>query len=140
MRLELVTAVDPYIAFASVADFANLDLWDPFVRKSQLVVGEPMTIGAVYRLESPSGLTLHYRVMEIERPNHVVYQGGTDRVTSTDTIEVTRIESGTRVTVTSDLEFTGRMKPLAPIIRALVWAGGRLGSFPALRRHLATIN
>ncbi len=137
MRFELVTSVDPGTAFARVADFGKLEHWDPFVRVSRLEQGEPMTPGAVYRLSSLGGLTLRYHIVDVESPRIIVYQGGTDRVRSTDTIEVAPTNEGSRVTVGSELSFSGRMRLLGPVVRALVWLGGRFVSLPALRRHLA---
>ncbi len=136
MRFELDTALDRETAFSRVADFANLETWDPFVKRSHCETGDPMTSGSLYRLESPGGLTLRYRILEIDRPHFVVYGGGTARVRSTDRIEVSPTARGSRVSITSQLEFSGRMRPFAPLVRALVWLGGRFGSFPALRRHL----
>lgn len=137
MRFQLTSPVDPETAFARVADFAELESWDPFVRRSVLESGEPMTIGAVYRLESPVRLTLRYRIADIGSPHFVTYEGGTSRVHSTDRILVDPLHEGCRVTVTSEMRFNGRMKAVSPLIRTLVWLGGRFLSFPALRRHLA---
>lgn len=137
MRFQLTAQVDPETAFARVADFAELEVWDPFVKRSVLEAGEAMAVGAVYRLESLGGVTLRYRIVEVARPHVIVYQGGTDRVVSTDSIEVSAATGGSRVTVTSELSFEGRMRPLAPLISTLVWLGGRYGAFPALEKHLA---
>lgn len=137
MRFQLVTTADPETAFARVSDFAELETWDPFVRRSILESGEALKVGGLYRLESPVGLTLRYRVVDLEVPRFVIYQGGTDRVRTTDTIEVAAVSEGSKVTVSSEMRFEGRMKLFAPLIRTLVWLGGRFVSLPALRRHLA---
>lgn len=136
MRFELTSSSDPESAFARVADFAELEVWDPFVKRSVLESGEAMTVGAVYRLQPPVGPILRYRIVDIEAPQFVTYEGGTSRVHSRDRIQVVPFERGSRVMVTSEIRFEGRMKAVSPFIRTLVWLGGRFISFPALRRHL----
>ena len=136
MRFQLETVASPEAVFAVIADFANLENWDPFVRRSWCDGGEPLTEGAVYVMEAPGGLRLEYRIIDIEQPRYVVYQGGTERVTSTDTIEVAATDRGARVTVTSELRFRGWTKLMSPLIAAMVWLGGRLLSVPAMRRHM----
>lgn len=122
--------------FSKVADFARLEEWDPFVRSSGLVDGVWMEPGSMYELKSLGGLTLRYRLIEVDRPNRVVYDGGTRRVRSTDAIEVAMTEEGSSVRVVSELRFAGAMVLLFPLIKALVWLGGRYLSLPAMRRYV----
>lgn len=140
MRFRLETSIDSRTAFEEVADFGVIERWDPFVRRSRLISGESMAEGASYALESPGGLTLEYRIVDIERPRFVVYQGGTERVRSTDTIAVEATNGGSRISVSSDVRFMGWMKLMAPIVMFLVWAGGRFLSLPSMRRHLEQVS
>lgn len=136
MLLVIEAPAGPETAFDEVADFGAIDRWDPFVRCSTLIAGEPMQEGAVYSIESVVGLSLEYRIIDIERPRFVVYQGGTRRVRSTDTIEVEQTAGGVRISVSSELRFTGWIRVLSPVIGFVVRVGGRLVSLPAMRRHL----
>jgi len=136
MRFKVETPAAADVAFAEIADFANLEKWDPFVRRSWLDRGDPLDEGAVYVLEATVGLRLEYRIIDIEQPIYVVYQGGTERVRSTDTIEVEEHPDGSLITISSELRFDGPIKILGPLINVLVWLGGRLLSVPAMRRHL----
>jgi len=139
MRFSVEANTSPSTLFAVVADFANLDAWDPFVRASWLEHGGSLAVGAVYALRSVGGMTLRYRVAEADPPRRVVFRGGSKRVTSTDTIEVDATGTGSRVTVTSTLVYTGWARLAAPLIWGFIWLGGRFGSLPALRKHLSTL-
>lgn len=139
MRFEIETPLDPAAAFAEVADFGRLDDWDPAVVRSRLVQGTSLTRGAVYRLEAPGwmgGVVLTYQLLEIDPPRSVTYQGGTERVTSTDTITVTPWGTGSRVAIETTIKATGRRWVIAIVTGAVRVVGGLL-SRPALRRHLA---
>ncbi len=136
MKFHAETHVSANDAFAEIADFGNLETWDPFVRQSSLVDGSPMETGAVYSLVASAGIRLSYQIVEVDRPHRVVYQGGTKRVRSTDSIEVTATPSGSSITVRSELRFEGRMRPAAPLIRALIWFGARFLTEPAMRKRL----
>ena len=139
MRFHVETRALPEIVFDEIADFANLERWDRFVRRSWLERGDRLDEGAVYVLEAPGRLRLEYRIIDVERPGYVVYQGGTARVRSTDTIEVAATDHGSRIIVTRDLRFLGWMRLMSPLVAALVWLGGRLVSVPGMRRHLSSL-
>lgn len=139
MRFQVETTASLQVVFGEIADFANLENWDPLVRGSWCEGGEPLDEGAVYVLEAPGGLRLEYRIIDIEPPRYVVYQGGTERVRSTDTIEVTAIEHGSRITINSELRFEGPTSLLGPLITLMVWLGGRFLSVPGMRRHLNSL-
>lgn len=139
MRFEVDAAACSELVFDEIADFANLENWDPFVRRSWCDSGEPLEEGAAYVLEAPGGLTLRYRIIDIERPKFVVYQGGTERVRSTDAIEVIPTDAGSRITVTSELRFRGWIRLVSPLITVLVWLGGRYISVPGMRRHSSSL-
>lgn len=140
VRFQVETDVPAETVFTEIADFAGIESWDPIVSRSSLMGGDPLHVGAVYALIAPGGLTLSYRIVDVDRPRYIVYHGGTRRVRSTDTIEISALASGSSVTVTSDIRFEGRMRLMAPLVLALVWLGGRLFSAPAMRRHLAGLN
>ncbi len=136
MRFQVETTAPPDVVFDEIADFANLEDWDPFVRRSWLERGDALHEGAVYVLEAPGGLRLEYRIIDIQLPRYVVYQGGTKRVRSIDTIEVRASRSGSLIMVTSELRFRGWARFMSLLITGVIWLGGRLLSLPAMRRHL----
>lgn len=140
MQFRIETTAAPDVVFGAVADFANLEDWDPFVRRSWCEVGEPLMEGAVYVLVSPGGLRLEYRIIDIGQPRYIVYQGGTERVRSTDTIEVVGTNRGSLIAVSSELRFRGWMRLMGPLITGVVWLGGRFLSVPAMRRHLSSLS
>lgn len=138
MRFSVTTDASPELAFASVADFGRLAEWDPFVRTVE-VEGPPMAVGTHYTLRSPGGFTLRYRILQVEPATRVVYGGGATRGGSTDTITVTPAGTGATVEIVSVLHFSGWARVVGPIVRVLVWMGGRLISLPAMRRRLSRL-
>ncbi len=140
MRFQVETTVSPDVVFDEIADFANLENWDPFVRRSWLARGDPLHEGAVYVLEAPGGLSLEYRIIDVQRHRYVVYQGGTKRVRSVDAIEIAATDGGSHISVTSDLRFRGWIRLMSPLIAAMVWLGGRLVSVPGMRRRLQSLS
>lgn len=140
VQFHLVTAAPPAEVFAAVADFGRIGGWDPFVARSELIAGEPMQVGSRYRLTAPAGMTLEYQIEQLAPLEKVVYRGGTRRVTSTDSIAVAPSGPGTRVTVSSNLRFTGWTRLISPVILFGVWAGARFISMPAMKRHVGNRN
>lgn len=133
MRFEISSEVEPAVAFQRVADFGRLAEWDPAV--ASVLSDGPLAVGTRLTLKSSrglGGLVLRYQVMELEIPSHVVYRGGTRRVTTVDSIGV---EPG-KVTVESRMQFSGWSRLIAPLVRLGVWLGGRYLSVPAMRRRL----
>src|SRR5689334_4865490 len=66
-----------------LADLRSIGEWDPSVESVKLTGGEPRTETARYQLEvSFRGRTisLPYRVVEVDRPNRVVFAAETDEV------------------------------------------------------------
>jgi hypothetical protein len=137
MRFTTTASCTVEQAFAVAADLAAIASWDPFTRRGEVVAGEPLALGSEYRLDALGGLTMRYRLVEVDPPRLALYRGGTKRVTSTDRVEVTPAEDGCSVAITSGLEFTGWTVLISPLVRGLVWLGARFVSLPALRRHLS---
>jgi hypothetical protein len=136
MRFRTLALGEAGSVFAVVADFGRLQEWDPFVDRSEQVVGAGLEPGARYRLATPVGLTLHYELVEIDRPHRVAYRGGTKRVTSVDTISVAPLGSAVEIRFESVLHFRGWTRVIAPLVLLSLWLGGRLRTLPALRRRL----
>lgn len=139
VRFQIDTTLDQEGAFVRAGDLGRLGEWDPAVRESSLVEGSPLTRGAVYRVTTSRWLgevTFIYRVVAIDPPRLVTYRGGSERVTSTDTIVVVPTGIGSRVAIESVLAMTGRDAWALPAVKGLVWLTRRSLSLPALRRRL----
>jgi len=139
MRFVVESSLAQEAAFAAVADFARFDEWDPAVANSRLVAGTALAPGSLYQLTAPRWLgrvVLEYELLAIEPPHYATYRGGSQRVSSTDTMRVSPSPEGSRVAIESQLSTTGRARWLMPLISALVWVVGRSLSLPALKRRL----
>ena len=88
-------------AFRYVADFGNLDEWDPtFDRAERTDDGEVLGVGSTFRVESDvagSTITIDYRIAEYEPDRMVRLVGTSDRFTSDDRIEFAPTDDGTRI-------------------------------------------
>lgn len=94
-------------AFDFVADFSNLDEWDPTFDEASRTSGGELGVGSQFRVRGgfgPAETTIDYRITEFDRPNRVVLVGEGDGFTSTDVIEFTPTDGGTRVTYNAEVE------------------------------------
>lgn len=138
----MVSGITAEQAFARVADFGTLSEWDPAVREVRLLEGKPLQVGATYELIGGplgGGLRLVYRLQSVNEPFGVTYVGGTENVTTTDTLEFDFIGPGTVVSISSDMEFRGPTRWYGWLVKAGVYLGGRFMSLPAMNRHLAQL-
>lgn len=139
MRFKTIVMGERGRVFSAVADFGRLEAWDPFVDRSELVAGTAMEPGATYRLTSIMGLTLDYELVALAPAQRVTYRGGTRRVSSLDTIEVSPLGSATKIEIETHLEFQGWTVVIAPFVLLGVWLGSRVRTLPALRRYVARL-
>jgi carbon monoxide dehydrogenase subunit G len=106
-----------------LADLRSIGEWDPSVESVQLTSGEPRTETARYQLEvSFRGRTisLPYRVVEVDRPNRVVFAAETDEVSVRDEARIEPVGVGnSRVTWDADLRLKGIRKVFEPLLRTL---------------------
>ncbi len=74
---SVVVPVPPAAAFR-LADMADLSAWNPAVRRSELVSGPALTVGAEYICtvaNGPMRMTAHPRLVEVEQDRLVAYEG-----------------------------------------------------------------
>lgn len=110
VRLHEVIEVQRPIAdvFRWVADFSNIDQWDPSVPESHKTslgaVGEGTNYEVVVMF-GPNRIVMDYQITEFQPPNRVVLKGTAEDVTAVDTITFEETASGTRIEYIADLEF-----------------------------------
>ena len=139
MQFTTIALGDAESVFALVADFRRLEEWDPFVDRSEQIVGDGLEQGASYRLRSPVGIDLECQLIDVDPPLRAVYRGGTRRVTSIDTISVSPLGSAVEITIESALRFSGWTKAIAPLVLLGLWLGARFRTLPALRRRVSRL-
>lgn len=111
-----------------LADLRSVGEWDPSVKTVVLTAGEARSETARYELEvSFRGrtLSLPYRVVEVDRPNRVVFEAETDSVSIRDEARIEPVDGEhSRVTWDAELHLKGARKVFELPLRA---AFGRLG-------------
>lgn len=110
-------------AFAYVADFANVEEWDPGVVSASQRGDHAPDLGTRYDVEATFGkstLPLVYEVTDWEPFERVVLSTSSKRFNGVDTI--TFVELGpeqTRVDYVADFELKGIMRLLTPFVRPM---------------------
>ena len=116
-RIETPLPIDE--AFAYVADFANSQEWDPGVATAERVDPGPVGVGSTYRLGVRMGgrvAPMDYRISVFEPPNRVVLTGSGSGVTAVDDIRFQRLDAGTRIDYTADIELGGFLGLIQPLL------------------------
>ncbi len=135
------TRLDQATAFAEVAEFANIDKWDPGVTQSVKETLGPTGVGTVYALVldyNGRPMNMTYRVTEWEPGSRVVLDGEGKFIAAVDTITFESNGGGTVVTYQADLELTGIARLVQPLMRKRFAAIGRAAG-DGLRDWLATL-
>lgn len=133
------TSLDPAAAFAKVAEFANIEQWDPGVTRSVKVSPGPTDVGTSYALELEYGgrkLDMTYTVTEYRPNERVVLRSHGGRVEAVDTITFGANGAGTLVTYEADLQLTGMGRLVQPLLKNRLEAIGRAAG-DGLREWLA---
>ncbi len=97
----------PATAFAYVADFSNVEAWDPTVSRSRLLTEKPVRLGSRFEVLLPIAgreLRLEYEITRYSPDRIVVLEAETEWLRSLDTIEVEPYSGGgCRVRYDADL-------------------------------------
>lgn len=107
----------PEIVIPYLADFAHAVQWDPGTVRCERIDDGPVTVGSSWRNTSKIvGISteLSYTLEQLS-DERIVLVGRNDTATSTETIDVTRSGTGSRVTYTNELRFNGAAKLAAPL-------------------------
>jgi|SRR4051794_26478242 len=114
--LETATPLDK--VFSYLSDFTTTNEWDPGTVRTVRVSGDG---GVGTRYENTSRFNgretrLEYVVKELVRDSRVVLEGNNDTVQATDSITVTPIATGTRVTYNARFVFKGLTRYVVPLL------------------------
>ena len=98
----------PAEAFAYVANFGNLDEWDPTFDSAVRTDTGPLGVGSSFRVATSmlgNDVVIHYRITEFRDGEHVTLVGTSDSFTSTDVIDFAPgDDGGTTVTYHADVD------------------------------------
>ena len=105
--------------FAFVADFTNIDEWDPGVTRSVKRSDGPLAVGTVYDVDVNYGgrtIPMTYTVTDYRPNEQVVLIGEGSTVYAVDTIEFAETPTGTRVVYSADLSMKGLLRLAQPFL------------------------
>jgi len=118
VRAFVVTAA-PEVVVDYLRDFGHTAEWDPSTRRTTRIGAGPIGVGTSWHnVSRVLGLTteLTYSLVVDER-DRIVFIGRNEAATSTDTITVRPVESGTEVTYHVDVEVHGVAKLATPVMK-----------------------
>jgi NAD(P)-dependent dehydrogenase (short-subunit alcohol dehydrogenase family)/carbon monoxide dehydrogenase subunit G len=114
--------------FRYAADFANIEQWDPGVVKSKKTSSGPLGVGSRFIVVVRTGLAtteMEYVVTDFDPPRRIVLEGKGGSIHAVDTVEFTRIDSGTRIDYRADLRLTGLAGLAEPLLGPVLERVGR---------------
>lgn len=125
--------------FAFMADMREFARWDPNIRRVEQVTGDGGGADSVWNVvvSNVTGeMTLRYETVVYAPPSRVVVRARTPRMESLDEIRVEPSASGSVIVYEANLDFTGMLAPLSPLLGLVL---GRIGdrASEGLRRLLA---
>jgi uncharacterized protein YndB with AHSA1/START domain len=114
----VTTTRPPAEVFAYLADASNFATWDPGVLESTSVDQTPPGPGSAFdvTVSGPRPTTLRYRIIEFDPPETVVLEARSELLWSLDRITVTATKSGSIVAYEAELELTGALRFLNPLL------------------------
>jgi len=105
--------------FSFVAEFANIEQWDPGVTRSVKRSDGPPQVGTVYDVDVKYGgrsIPMTYTVTDYQPQERIVLVGEASTVHAVDTIDFAKTPDGTRVTYAADLSMKGILKLAQPFL------------------------
>ncbi len=141
LREQATTALSPAEAFAHVAEFENIDQWDPGVAESAKGTSGATGVGSVYNLVlnyRGRNMNMQYIITEWEPDKRVVLVGTGGPVKAIDTITFEPSGEGTVVTYGADLQLTGFARLFQPLMASRFAAIGEAAG-EGLRRWLGEL-
>ncbi|HKJ54452.1 MAG TPA: SRPBCC family protein [Nitriliruptoraceae bacterium] len=95
-------------AFDYVANFGNLDEWDPAFDRAERTDTGPLGVDSTFDVRTsigPSHVQINYRITEFDRPRRVKLVGTAESFTSIDVIEFrARPDGGTTVAYDAEVD------------------------------------
>ncbi|MGD8241849.1 MAG: SDR family NAD(P)-dependent oxidoreductase [Desulfobacterales bacterium] len=112
-------------AFDYLANFANIQAWDPTVLAARGLTAGPVRVGSRFRLLMQFGLrpvAMHYSLVAMEPPGRLVFDGQGASFRVRDDIRIQPLAHGFRLNYTLRITFDDGSRPLwakmlAPLIR-----------------------
>lgn len=115
-------AKSPEEVFAFVADVRNDPKWHTDVTDVTLTQGDGETVGSVYeiKVKPQMGMTGGtVKVAEYSAPSRIVFNVDMGKMKPTTTFTVQREGSGARISRKVEMETTGLMKLMAPLMSGM---------------------
>lgn len=110
LRETIFVAASQADAFDYIADFANIEDWDPGVVSASKNGNEPASLGTSFELitvfkgtETP----MTYTITEMDRPGRIALTGEGKQLTAVDTLTFTPDGDQTRIDYHAALDFRG---------------------------------
>ena len=125
---HVTTALGRDVAFRHVSDFSRQAEWDPNTVSSRRIDQGELGVGARFALDVKMGrgaVPMEYRITEFEPPSKVVLVGEGSGVWSRDVITFTEVPEGTRVDYVADIELSGLLGLVQPLLGRTLAAVGR---------------
>lgn len=113
--------VPPEIVVPYLADFAHAEQWDPGTVRCVRIDEGPVAVGSSWHNTSKIAsisTELTYKLEQLT-DERIVLIGRNDSATSTETIEIARNGTGSRVTYTNEVQFNGAAKLAAPLAKVV---------------------
>lgn len=135
LRLRVVTTLKETVTvaqnieacFAYIAEFSNVEDWDPGIARSRRIDEGPLGAGSEFALDVVFGrrsVPMTYTITEFDPPRRIVLVGHGEALDAVDTIELTPDAGGTRIDYTAELTFHNFVRFIEPLLgRALKKVG-----------------
>ena len=111
---ETITVSAPIeVAFDYVAQFDNIESWDPGIVSAKKPSTSPTEVGTAFDLVTTfkgrkSEMT--YTITTLDKPHRLVLAGEGDILSAVDSLEFSETATGTEIRYTADLTFKGLAK------------------------------
>jgi uncharacterized protein YndB with AHSA1/START domain len=126
-RCVLEVPDTPADVFPYMADFSNVERWDPGVERARRLDGDVLERGSRFSVVTRfagRSIALEYAIRTLERPHRIVLEAVTESLRSRDEVLVEGLPSGSRLTYEARLELSGVWRIVDP---GLQLAFNRLG-------------
>ena len=111
----------PEVAFALLADMAELHRWNPNVRGSRRTAGDRLELGSRYEstvARGPIRMTARSELVAVEPGRKVTYEGSIGRFWSVDSLSFEPSGEGTLITFHNETKTPPSLRPLVPLMNA----------------------
>jgi NAD(P)-dependent dehydrogenase (short-subunit alcohol dehydrogenase family)/carbon monoxide dehydrogenase subunit G len=114
--------------FHYVADFSNLEQWDPGISTSYKLTKGPLQQGSKFKVTVSSGpmrIQMDYEVVEFLPPGRIELHGNACLMRAVDKISFHESEGGTAITWRADISFRGWLSRGEPLMRPIMTRVGK---------------